>query len=144
MSFPAGAGLLAACCLAASFCLASPWQESEEIEVTPEMLELGEDVYGEQCRSCHGQEGKGDGPASRFLDPKPRDLTSGEWKHAEGGTVRAIGEVVRYGVEGTGMEPMGELLTDEEIEAVAAYVLEEIAPARADDDVSAGAGGEPS
>lgn len=109
-----------------TYCLAQQEADVDDVDVTAEMLELGADVYTEQCRSCHGRDGKGDGPAARFLSPKPRDLTSGEWRHAEGGTIAAIAEVVRSGVDDTGMQPMGELLTDEETLAVAAYVHEVI------------------
>ncbi|MCK5237160.1 MAG: hypothetical protein KAR06_09260, partial [Deltaproteobacteria bacterium] len=35
------------------------------------------DIYIEKCSWCHGNEGKGDGPASKFLRPAPRDLTEG-------------------------------------------------------------------
>lgn len=38
-------------------------------------LTAGRQVYGQVCSSCHGPEGKGDGPASAALDPKPNDLT---------------------------------------------------------------------
>ena len=32
------------------------------------------------CNSCHGMEGKGDGPIAAALDPKPRDYTVGDFK----------------------------------------------------------------
>ena len=32
------------------------------------------------CNSCHGMEGKGDGPVAAALDPKPRDYTAGDFK----------------------------------------------------------------
>jgi mono/diheme cytochrome c family protein len=35
---------------------------------------VGKDVYAHQCLSCHGQDGKGDGPAAKDLNPKPHDL----------------------------------------------------------------------
>ena len=94
----------------------------------PATLALGEEVYRSQCQPCHGREGKGDGPAARFVDPKPRDLTSGKWQHVREPSVEEIVRVVTNGVPDTGMEPFAELLTDEEIRAVAAYVLEHFAP----------------
>ena len=32
------------------------------------------------CNSCHGIEGKGDGPIAAALDPKPRNYTVGDFK----------------------------------------------------------------
>jgi mono/diheme cytochrome c family protein len=36
---------------------------------------IGASIFREYCRSCHGVEGKGDGPVGKYLDPKPADLT---------------------------------------------------------------------
>ncbi len=36
----------------------------------------GKAIYNQNCLACHGNTGKGDGPASAALNPKPRDLTS--------------------------------------------------------------------
>jgi len=32
------------------------------------------------CWTCHGNEGKGDGLAAATIEPKPRDLSSGDFK----------------------------------------------------------------
>ncbi len=47
--------------------------------VTPEILH-GKQVYAENCIGCHGQEGKGDGEAARFLNPVPRNFQKGKFK----------------------------------------------------------------
>ena len=88
-----------------------------------EMVERGRTVYTEQCASCHGQEGKGDGSAARFLQPKPRDFTANEWQYAEGGTVEAIAGVVTNGIDDTAMTPFADVLTESQINAVATYVV---------------------
>lgn len=36
---------------------------------------IGSDEYRASCASCHGVNGKGDGPVAEFLMPKPADLT---------------------------------------------------------------------
>ena len=90
-----------------------------------EVLELGSVVYSEQCASCHGSEGKGNGPAARFLDPKPRDFTSGEWVYTNG-DVESLVAIITAGVDDTGMTPFEELLSEEEISAVANYVLDRL------------------
>jgi mono/diheme cytochrome c family protein len=38
-------------------------------------LTAGKQIFMQICVPCHGPEGKGDGPASVSLDPKPRNLT---------------------------------------------------------------------
>ncbi|MEO6961576.1 MAG: cytochrome c [Puia sp.] len=39
-------------------------------------LKEGKALYGSTCTPCHGEKGKGDGPAAVALDPKPADHTS--------------------------------------------------------------------
>jgi mono/diheme cytochrome c family protein len=39
-------------------------------------IEQGEKVAKVNCASCHGNKGKGDGPAAVALNPKPADWTS--------------------------------------------------------------------
>jgi mono/diheme cytochrome c family protein len=36
--------------------------------------------YTNHCLACHGDKGAGDGPAARFLYPRPRNFTSGEFR----------------------------------------------------------------
>jgi cytochrome c553 len=39
-----------------------------------------EQIFSTRCATCHGADGKGNGPASAALNPKPRDYTSEEWQ----------------------------------------------------------------
>lgn len=41
-------------------------------------LANGKEQYQTHCASCHGKEGKGDGPDAEDLDPKPADHTNGK------------------------------------------------------------------
>jgi high-affinity iron transporter len=43
--------------------------------VTPEMLERGRGIYKTYCAACHGESGRGDGPAAGVMEPPPRDHT---------------------------------------------------------------------
>ena len=40
-----------------------------------ESVARGEQIWVQNCLSCHGPEGVGDGPASALLAKKPKDLT---------------------------------------------------------------------
>jgi mono/diheme cytochrome c family protein len=37
-------------------------------------------VFKNRCVPCHGESGKGDGPASAALNPKPRNYLDAEWQ----------------------------------------------------------------
>ncbi|MDP6885124.1 MAG: c-type cytochrome, partial [Rhodospirillales bacterium] len=49
-------------------------------EATEEFLQKGETIYFERCSFCHGLLGDGEGPAAKYLDPRPRDFTLGTFK----------------------------------------------------------------
>lgn len=45
-------------------------------------LDKGKQLYSTICASCHGNDGKGDGPAGAALNPKPRNFHETEgWKN---------------------------------------------------------------
>lgn len=45
-------------------------------------LDKGKQLYSTICASCHGNDGKGDGPAGAALNPKPRNFHEAEgWKN---------------------------------------------------------------
>ena len=48
--------------------------------VSPQDLEAGKHIYTRKCAQCHGDDGKGDGPAAAEVFPKPRDFTRGVFK----------------------------------------------------------------
>jgi cytochrome c553 len=37
-------------------------------------------MFSTVCATCHGMSGRGDGPASENLNPKPRDYTDAKWQ----------------------------------------------------------------
>lgn len=43
--------------------------------VSQAAIDLGQKLYTQYCASCHGADGKGNGPAAAKLTPKPTDLT---------------------------------------------------------------------
>ena len=49
---------------------------------TPELVAHGKEQFMNQCVTCHGPQGLGNGPASAGLNPKPRNFTSADnWKN---------------------------------------------------------------
>jgi cytochrome c oxidase cbb3-type subunit I/II len=57
----------------------------------------GRPLWRDQCAGCHGLEGRGDGPAARWLRPRPADLTVREFSAA------GLADVLANGVLGTAM-----------------------------------------
>lgn len=45
------------------------------VESNEKSLKMGKKIYDKMCWSCHGVDGKGDGPAGAALNPKPVDFT---------------------------------------------------------------------
>jgi|SRR5918996_483385 mono/diheme cytochrome c family protein len=84
-------------------------------------LEAGKKLYTDNCADCHGEGGKGDGPAAPYAgDPPPSDLTDAEWRH--GSTDGEIFVIIRDGVEGTGMKDFAKDMTPTEMWHVVNYV----------------------
>lgn len=93
-----------------------------ETETTPApAADPGKTVYLEKgCVTCHGPDGKGDGPVGGALKPKPRNFSDATWK--KGTDLASVITTISTGLPGTGMAPYKGTLTDAEIKAVAEYV----------------------
>lgn len=73
-----------------------------------EMIIHGKSAYDKRCAGCHGVNGNGAGEAAIFLDPKPRDFTSGIYKFISSpvGTLPSdqdLMQTLSKGVYGTSM-----------------------------------------
>lgn len=91
------------------------------------LIEKGENVYLKDCAACHGDRGNGAGPAAAFLEPRPRDFTTGMYKfrstpNGELPTDADLMRTLEQGVPGTQMPPWREILTEPERRAVIAYI----------------------
>lgn len=88
----------------------------------------GKESYNQICAMCHGETGKGDGVAAASLDPKPRDLSSGEYVSTL--TDEHIFKVIKEGGESVGksnlMPAWGAVLSDDKIWDVVAYLRADI------------------
>jgi mono/diheme cytochrome c family protein len=88
-------------------------------------LANGKRLYTQHCAACHGDQGDGNGPAARFLYPRPRNF--GEAKFRLASTANAIPSdddllsVITHGMPGSAMFPFGHL-TEAERKSLVAYV----------------------
>lgn len=87
-------------------------------------VEQGKKLYGQFCASCHGQSGKGDGPAAAALNPKPRDHTNKEYMSQLSDD--DLLNVIKNGGASVGksplMPPWGASIKDDQIKDIIAYV----------------------
>lgn len=76
-----------------------PWVKDDKV------ISYGAKVFATNCAMCHGNEGKGDGPAGQGLNPRPRNLVEGKWTQGQGMT--SLFKVVTNGIPGTSMAAFG-------------------------------------
>ncbi len=93
----------------------------------------GENIYQERCAFCHGDQGDGNGPVARYLDPRPRDFTAGQFKFrttasGELPLRQDVIDIVKSGVRGTAMPRWEGVLSEAEVEAVVDYVTQTFVP----------------
>lgn len=92
-------------------------RKKNPITTSPESIALGKKFYKRECHSCHGTEGKGDGPSAKDLEREPGNLSDPEmWKQTDGAIFW------KMTVGRTPMPSFRELLTDEERWNVVNYV----------------------
>lgn len=117
------AGALTMACGAAGF-IAGAWlligaQGASEAQAivrnpippTSESVAAGQVVYERYCLTCHGENGRGDGPGGAGLEPPPADLAVHVPLHGDAD----IFGFISNGIEGTDMVGLRDNLTDDEI-----------------------------
>ncbi len=60
-------------------------------------------VWSDKCVTCHGEDGKGRGPGSMALDPKPRSFTDPKWQTYT--SDERIAKVIVQGGGAVGLSP---------------------------------------
>ncbi len=95
------------------------------MEKSQYLLPLGKQVYFRRCVGCHGEKGDGNGPSARFLNPKPRNFTSGTFKFRStvGGANSLPSDedlfiTVSHGLWGTAMPPWYEISAQERLAVI--------------------------
>src|SRR2546430_9266324 len=87
----------------------------------------GKTVYVKWCAGCHGEDGKGDGPAAAYMLPRPRDFTGAVYqvRTTMNGQLPTDGDLMRSiddGLFGTAMPGWKTRLSDAERRDVLAYL----------------------
>ena len=82
---------------------AAPAAPSEPV-AAKSPTEEAQEIFQARCVTCHGANGKGDGPGSAALNPKPRDYTSPEWQKSV--TDEHIEKVIVGGGTAVGLSPL--------------------------------------
>jgi mono/diheme cytochrome c family protein len=68
----------------------------------PALMTRGKAVFAQTCATCHGPEGRGDGPGGTGLNPKPRNFTEkAAWKN--GTRLEDIYKTLDEGIKGSSM-----------------------------------------
>lgn len=80
----------------------------------------GAELFAKECVTCHGEQGKGDGPVAGALNPRPTDLTDSEFQ-----SNRTDDDLARVIADGLNTMPgYVNRLNPEQITALVQYVRE--------------------
>ncbi len=94
------------------------------IEVSPSNwpdIQNGENVFQNNCATCHGENGDGEGIAGKLLNPKPANFLNDTLMNNL--SPFQIYNAIRLGISGTAMVPLNQL-SDKEVWDAAFYVSE--------------------
>jgi mono/diheme cytochrome c family protein len=88
-----------------------------------DQMQTAEKIYQAQCQTCHGETGKGDGPAGGGLQPAPRNFHATDNQWTNGTSPLAIYNTLLNGIQGTSMAAYPDL-SKQERWALVHYVRE--------------------
>ena len=94
-----------------------------DMPVTPHEapdLARAQALYMDNCASCHGERGQGNGPMARDLEPPPTNFL--DLARYNDRTVYGLYSTISLGVEGTAMQSFAASLTESERWSLAFYV----------------------
>jgi len=78
-------------------------------------------VYSQRCAACHGDKGHGDGPAGKFLTPKPSDFAVSLKGKSDDWIAKSIKDGGQAVGESPVMPPFTDL-SDDQVKALVDYV----------------------
>lgn len=81
-----------------------PQATSESSPSSSAPAEEARNAFNTLCATCHGQSGKGDGPAAATLEPKPRNYTDKAWQASV--TDAQIKKIIVEGGAAVGKSPL--------------------------------------
>lgn len=93
--------------------------------ITAEARDQAKELFESRCATCHGNEGRGDGPAASNLRPQPRNFHSRKWQKSI--TDETIMRAIVYGGSAVGVS--GQMAPNPDLEdqpAVVAAIVERI------------------
>ena len=78
--------------------------DEKQDAVPEEAMKEAQEIFNTRCSVCHGTSGKGDGPGSAVLNPKPRNFTDSEWQKSVND--EHIEKIIQYGGAAVAKSPM--------------------------------------
>jgi len=104
---------------------ATPFSIHDRVEIknlADETMSLGAHIFRENCAFCHANDGTGRHWIGSFILPPPADFTATDWLKDK--SISVLKKLIADGVEGSAMPAWKTVLKEQEIHAVAQYVLQ--------------------
>ncbi len=93
-------------------------------EASSKEIKKGKKLFLQYCATCHGEKGRGDGPAASALQPPPRNLA--DPKYLQKISDEKLFLVIQKGGKAIGksplMPPFGDSLSEEEIKSIISFI----------------------
>ena len=99
----------------------APKSPSSSAAAAPASIDRGRQLYKVNCTPCHGEQGKGDGPAAAAYNPKPRNHADPAYMSKL--TDEDIAKVIQFGgaIKNMPLMPSNPSLKGADLAAVVAY-----------------------